>query len=45
MDNKKKIWRREQGEKWLIETYVSDYESVIDLKIEEHYNGGTCKKV
>lgn len=44
MDDKKKIWRREQGEKWLKEKYGNNYLDVIDEKIDEHYKNRACGK-
>ncbi|NTE00365.1 RHS repeat-associated core domain-containing protein [Agrobacterium tumefaciens] len=44
MGNKKKIWRREQGEKWLKEKYGDNYIDIIDDKIDEHYKNRGCAK-
>jgi RHS repeat-associated protein len=37
MDNKKKIFRRELGEKWLKDTYGDNFEEIVDKKIVDHY--------
>lgn len=37
MGNKKKIFRRDLGEKWLKDTFGDNYEDVIDKKIKDHY--------
>lgn len=38
MDDKKKIWRYEEGKKWLTEKYGSNYNDIIDQRIQSHYH-------
>ncbi|MDW8852413.1 RHS repeat-associated core domain-containing protein [Flavobacterium sp. MMLR14_040] len=37
MGNKKKIFRRDLGEKWLKDTFGDNYEDVIDKRVKDHY--------
>ncbi|MGG6229995.1 RHS repeat-associated core domain-containing protein [Tenacibaculum sp. SDUM215027] len=44
MDNKKKVYRRDLGEKWLIDTFGDDYDEIIDKRVKDHYKPkGMCK--
>ncbi len=37
MDDKNKVWRRDQGEAWLKKEFGEDYKATIDEKIKTHY--------
>jgi RHS repeat-associated protein len=42
MDNKKKVWRRQRGEEWLMAEFGVNYQDVIDERVASHYKGRKC---